>query len=1659
VIGAGNRLLLSQNCDLDPPFQSLEDVLLATFEPVLQDRFPIEDYESSPFPNGISSFAFPLDISLKHYEQDESKKSDLPSREITPKYFTFCATNSNGEHTYGHTLIFYERISQEQSESLREYGFSVEESMQSNLYLPRAFLLLSKWNFRGFKRFLCSLYLLSIRSPGLHVPFEAYLSRFLTMTPVPPEGQLQVVYPLSIEEEIDDELKESGRKPMTRSMNIFFSRPPINKRISPRNLSLQRTFETLDVENITTLWRSLLLERSVILVSSQNSLLLDVAESILALLYPFKWQHTYIPVMPRVLLEALESPAPYLVGISSLAWTEAQQYIPPHAIVADLDNNVLLCQEELAVTLFPEKAIKKLSLVLQKSLASSVFHLRPSSWKEEQLPLFDEAFPILPLLDSKLSIEVYFELCAEDEEDEDALARRSRVAGVSSPLASSTSPIIQLPPSSPTSSPIRSISSSVSSQSSSRKPMLQSPDWALVRQGFLRFFVYAIGHYKQCVSSQQRLAGAGNDGSSDSSSSGSNGSGAAAAAAAQAARMRAGQRYTPSSSRALQPSRKSVKSIPKVIDKDLMDTWTLSGFGANSDAMPRFYFDEPLFLSLCNSDAREFLLEALKTQAWQLFLDDRLNPRIIENDPDVIFFRESVEAKVNRYTLKLSKVPTPFITSVMFEISGNYVVPQWPKSTWSIWMNEKMFLYSPFPSQLNRDMFPLKQFGAVPALIQVVEAKTQESLESLQFAAVGQRTNGNGGGKTGRLGTLNEGDGEEDGTAFPPTLNGQSLPVPPPLSTSGHALSIVPSSTTQVKTTNGPPLGSTVALNRASPEVLLFTSWFIVASSTAEIRASKIGKIAAAKFDAAELMAFRTAQTALLSDANVTALLSPTTLSPCFSVGSVLENEDDEEDEKRVDLSLNSSMDGPSSPSGSTHTNHGFHTTSAKSLEGRKKVVAPRTYFPQFIYPYTATISRTQKVDLPPARRKTMFSPQVPPIELRLRPNSVASRIFPFAHTALVPSSSTTPMTTLVVSGSGAGNGSGSGSGSGSGNGSSHVVTIPLMFSLPMPKEALEHPLMRPGIRFALPPSLAPNELAMMPGMISPQFALKNAWTRDVGRMQADMTGSEMQLSPVPEDEVANVRPTPSSPTHFALTGSPTPRASSPTAAPAAMQYISFPPPTPTDAPPSSTTPTKRSPLSGPPPSLYNTYGPSPSRTAGFRPISVSMSGGARRSVHSRIPISAQGGSGGAASSASPAFSSSSAVSAALAARRSVRHSGKHRILKGLALNPTAASAALMEGHIGSHASAEIAADELMLAADAPMRSAEMKSSSLTSGFTERPSLLPEPQTVSREAALISADSSVPELQRFLVTGSIRRKERREVIEEAKTRFLQRLLDIMVLVFEWMRSPPEPASLKALTLPVLDLQMHTGSIQGQTRTTFGLHATDVIHRSILEICARVEDYARAHVLMLQIVDASGGVQALSTLASSKNARSMGSMSARSVFRETAASPASSRALVALSGKGRQAPKHELRDMSLYRALLLSFIASSKAHATQAAAAAASQLASKGALLRPRSQPRIFEEPAQKKPIFNPSPFKSSDPPDIPAQGHRKGLSWSAFFAALTHSEKSTGSAGSPTSGNKLHAMPAQGTNAQLSMAFSMDNPLRHRESPVSTGSSRGGVGR
>uniref|UniRef100_A0A8C6WLT2 DENN domain containing 2B n=1 Tax=Neogobius melanostomus TaxID=47308 RepID=A0A8C6WLT2_9GOBI len=92
-------------------------------------------------------------------------------------------------------------------------------------------------------------------------------------------------------------------------------RRPTDSRLE--HVDFESLFKCLSVRQVIRVFASLLLERRVIFVADKLSTLSSCMHAVVALLYPFSWQHTFIPVLPGSMLDIVCCPTPFLVGLLS----------------------------------------------------------------------------------------------------------------------------------------------------------------------------------------------------------------------------------------------------------------------------------------------------------------------------------------------------------------------------------------------------------------------------------------------------------------------------------------------------------------------------------------------------------------------------------------------------------------------------------------------------------------------------------------------------------------------------------------------------------------------------------------------------------------------------------------------------------------------------------------------------------------------------------------------------------------------------------------------------------------------------------------------------------------------------------------------------------------------------------------------------------------------------------------------------------------------------------------------------------------------------------------------------------------------------------------------------------------------------------------------
>ena len=98
---------------------------------------------------------------------------------------------------------------------------------------------------------------------------------------------------------------------------VFTSPTPnhLNLPSIPENRNLTEYYNAIGVNNMITVFASMLYERRIIVTSKKLSVLSACVQAANLIIYPMSWQHIFIPVLPVQLMDYLCAPMPFLIGV------------------------------------------------------------------------------------------------------------------------------------------------------------------------------------------------------------------------------------------------------------------------------------------------------------------------------------------------------------------------------------------------------------------------------------------------------------------------------------------------------------------------------------------------------------------------------------------------------------------------------------------------------------------------------------------------------------------------------------------------------------------------------------------------------------------------------------------------------------------------------------------------------------------------------------------------------------------------------------------------------------------------------------------------------------------------------------------------------------------------------------------------------------------------------------------------------------------------------------------------------------------------------------------------------------------------------------------------------------------------------------------------
>ncbi|XP_025066948.1 DENN domain-containing protein 2D isoform X1 [Alligator sinensis] len=115
---------------------------------------------------------------------------------------------------------------------------------------------------------------------------------------------------------------------------------PLDSRLE--HVEFQALLQRLTPGIIIQIFASAVLERRIIFLAEELSVLSQCIHAVAALLYPFTWAHTYIPVVPECLIDTVCCPTPFMVGVQIRHLQQVQDQPMEEVLLVNLVEGKIL---------------------------------------------------------------------------------------------------------------------------------------------------------------------------------------------------------------------------------------------------------------------------------------------------------------------------------------------------------------------------------------------------------------------------------------------------------------------------------------------------------------------------------------------------------------------------------------------------------------------------------------------------------------------------------------------------------------------------------------------------------------------------------------------------------------------------------------------------------------------------------------------------------------------------------------------------------------------------------------------------------------------------------------------------------------------------------------------------------------------------------------------------------------------------------------------------------------------------------------------------------------------------------------------------------------------------------------------------------------------
>eukprot|EP00903_Cladosiphon_okamuranus_P012628 g11814.t1 len=311
-------------------------------ESAVLEHFPEEQREDAPFPTKVEWFCFPQGLFLMS-----------AASQPAPHVSSFVRFTS-GVRSYGLCLTFYRQVDvlEEEEEKSNLFvatggkgGESADGSGRSGvrdgtprrkgrLWCPVCLCVLTHIPvLEGLMHWLRMFHWCLVR-----LEKESGGPKRLSRRPTELDAavfQLTLELPLPVPGVCAMSAKAFGKR-FAACPEPEFSLPGIRE-LPALSFPLGLLLRSLRPKGVLQLFAAILQEGRILLHSTKPALLAAVAEGVFALMYPLQWPYAYVPVLPNCLIEHVESPQPFILGVHTDWLSDISPDALEELIIVDCD--------------------------------------------------------------------------------------------------------------------------------------------------------------------------------------------------------------------------------------------------------------------------------------------------------------------------------------------------------------------------------------------------------------------------------------------------------------------------------------------------------------------------------------------------------------------------------------------------------------------------------------------------------------------------------------------------------------------------------------------------------------------------------------------------------------------------------------------------------------------------------------------------------------------------------------------------------------------------------------------------------------------------------------------------------------------------------------------------------------------------------------------------------------------------------------------------------------------------------------------------------------------------------------------------------------------------------------------------------------------------